>query len=194
MRGEHAFWNLGWEPVAGSSPHARGALPATSSRWRATRDHPRMRGEHAGGEQVHAVVLGIIPACAGSTVMSTDPDLISTGSSPHARGAPPRRPGTCQSGGDHPRMRGEHLETIALLKKLEGIIPACAGSTNCSIAELTMVWGSSPHARGAQPRSCSRCAASRDHPRMRGEHGLADPYTLRVDGIIPACAGSTSPW
>ena len=108
MRGEHG--NVHFVNVAGqgSSPHARGA---------------RIRAVTA------APASGIIPACAGSTIVRV-------------------KPYTKQ--GDHPRMRGEHCAvTLALiaavgssphargaLKKGEvelvagGIIPACAGSTH----------------------------------------------------------------
>ena len=92
------------------------------------------------------------------------------GSSPHARGTPVR-----------------HLD----FPSVHGIIPACAGST-CS---------------GAR----SRCGGG-DHPHMRGEHNVASELTHGCmgssphargalitrsppqphDGIIPACAGSTS--
>ncbi len=92
------------------------------------------------------------------------------GSSPHARGA-------------LERLHSEHL--------LEGLIPACAGST---------VTPPTPMRRG------------RAHPRMRGEHGIvgalvdtavgssppargAPGVTGRAfveSGLIPACAGSTA--
>ena len=168
MRGEHC--TLPDKPTAcpGSSPHARGAHPPKSrlgsssgiipacagstamrkargtSRW----DHPRMRGEHArvsalrifgAGSSPHArgaligftptaAGNGIIPACAGSTRQG------------HPRDA---------REGDHPRMRGEHVEgknndfvptgssphargarhPPARPHERRGIIPACAGST-----------------------------------------------------------------
>ena len=187
---------------SGSSPHARGAqflkccaryayriIPACAgstfgpaSGGMRGGDHPRMRGEH------HTLP------------MSTQ---LHEGSSPHARGARLRCPGT-------PKGRG--------------IIPACAGST-FSISVLCIVlrdhprmrgehWdddssntakeGSSPHARGALGRRFEQhgeggiipaCAGStdlkvisrrdlRDHPRMRGEH-------LSAMSVIHAPAGSS---
>ena len=208
MRGEHA--TASFSPVAfgGSSPHARGAQPSRSSFKGLTGiipacagstrchgalrascgDHPRMRGEHGrpadcgyvpSGSSPHArgarVELaaargksGIIPACAGSTRR-------------YAR----------DGGGveDHPRMRGEHSET--LLKSLpkvgssphargalvvstgtmgqRGIIPACAGST------ATRSWGS------------PRCW---DHPRMRGEHAPVGPVGPVGLGSSPHARGA----
>ena len=133
--------------------------------------------------------MGIIPACAGSTV-------------PAGRISP-----SCR---DHPRMCGEHCCTCALMPAIVGssphvrgalsdqegtyqaigIIPACAGST-------------APHGRTARPK--------RDHPRMCGEHSFnihqfageqgSSPHVRGARsggssvsllmGIIPACAGST---
>ena len=91
------------------------------------------------------------------------------GSSPHARGAP----------------FGKLLKDC-----MDGIIPACAGSTN---------------------HGSHRLRADKDHPRMRGEHAVPASLPLRPWGssphargalsapalrmicrrIIPACAGST---
>ena len=155
----------------GSSPHVRGAR------------RPRQPGIRPNG---------IIPACAGSTQVRLR-----------------RRPWT----EDHPRMCGEHRSGFNALFFLtgssphvrgarkdsplrrchSGIIPACAGST------LTL--------------AVSRSRA-RDHPRMCGEHLHAFEHILRDEGssphvrgalnsgvenkpplgIIPACAGSTSPF
>ena len=131
------------------------------------------------------------------------------GSSPHARGAHPRR-------ARHARRRG--------------IIPACAGSTRqkivadiCSwdhprmrgehrlqVCPVLVLWGSSPHARGAQiVRNISKplsgiipaCAGSTedakadeiadwDHPRMRGEHRRSSLLLDRLTGSSPHARGA----
>ena len=107
MRGEHPGAGLVCLTAGGSSPHARGAL------------RPHSEGFGASG---------LIPACAGSTLAQFFPSVTSpahprmrgehsstysplpltSGSSPHARGAPAPRPAP---------FRGL------------GLIPACAGST-----------------------------------------------------------------
>ena len=132
---------------------------------------------------------GIIPACAGSTgsfiaafrsdwdhprMCGEHPDHDSrphhpTGSSPHVRGAP----------------SGLRVDVCS-----DGIIPACAGSTQ---------------------HFFPMAAGTRDHPRMCGEHQAFERSFLpfagssphvrgarnarhdirRESGIIPACAGST---
>ena len=230
MCGEHLNPYLRVSAVGGSSPHVRGA--------------PRHAGEPAG-------VLGIIPACAGSTLGTL------------LRGCSPR---------DHPRMCGEHsacshsgLRSRGSSPHVRGarhavrardpgrrIIPACAGSTSAARARPRSLRdhprmcgehtppmtrpakrsGSSPHVRGAQALhgpvlafggiipACAgstgsgRCgpSATRDHPRMCGEHQKWEIPTLEINGssphvrgaqraavravrkhgIIPACAGSTA--
>ena len=149
---------------------------------------PLARGARARSQGVRQV-LGIIPACAGSTRRS--------------------RP-TARWPWDHPRLRGEHaaygqtdvpfsgssplargalIAPVAVALK-RGIIPACAGSTDTKIYQDPM---------------------GEDHPRLRGEHRWVRRYTKpgegssplargahveggragAVGGIIPACAGST---
>ena len=128
MRGEHTDTPSATQRDAGSSPHARGALVAV----------PLV------GEQ-----RGIIPACAGST-NAADVSFLSDGIIPACAESTTR---CCQSfrhGGDHPRMRGEHIRPSrapvvesgssphargALISPIlegigTGIIPACAGSTD----------------------------------------------------------------
>ena len=176
------------ECMPGSSPRARGAPP-----------NPRSCRSSG----------GIIPACAGSTRTRVPPSL--------ARGIIPACAGStgvtrCRVPRvrDHPRVRGEHewnriYETAAKGssprargalrrqlqgRRLDGIIPACAGSTLLQPGP-------------GQPRG--------DHPRVRGEHsspvsgwrlnpgssprarGAQGPLVPRAagGGIIPACAGST---
>ena len=168
MRGEHIMSSAGVRAWLGSSPHAWGT--------------PGLRDSNA-------KMYGIIPACAGNTRISGSPRR-------------PRR--------DHPRMRGEHyfgdtldsavwgssphargtLTAPPINRRGRGIIPACAGNTIDRIIVIP---------------------ADRDHPRMRGEHKghigellavrgssphargtrFAVTNHVRVDGIIPACAGNT---
>ncbi len=133
---------------AGIIPACAGSTCWSRSTSRTVRDHPRMCGEHYGdsdfvneleGSSPHVRgarfiksatqdAVGIIPACAGSTVeqlflttvigdhprmCGEHTDLgkivrVQWGSSPHVRGAPYRQ---------------------AVFRHRAGIIPACAGST-----------------------------------------------------------------
>ena len=156
--------------VGGIIPACAGSTSCPSTTASCTRDHPRMRGEHEEhglyrwgggmlGSSPHArgaprrglvagALVGIIPACAGSTSTRLILNL---------------------SAGDHPRMRGEHDRGALMTSggsgssphargarvprrrgiRARGIIPACAGSTAHAPARRT---------------------SGEDHPRMRGEH------------------------
>ncbi len=167
-RGEHlVVWRPSWN-CAGSSPQARGALV-----------HPPRH------ERGH----GLIPAGAGSTSSTTCTPAVATahprrrgehnetklivgreeGSSPQARGAPPRWIGS---------------------RRVRRLIPAGAGSTPTPILKAPRPRGSSPQARGAPP--CTQTSPAPTglipagagstwgrhwtpwtptaHPRRRGEH------------------------
>ena len=166
-----AFSSLGIT-ISGSSPHARGAQASPSAACPAPQDHPRMRGEHWRGSDACQRHTGIIPACAGSTTLRQSRQSPWSGSSPHARGAPIDSDRIGRASRDHPRMRGEHALGGRDRPALQGIIPACAGSTPPDNVVAMYLSGSSPHARGALAAIVHHPRAAVDHPRMRGEHSL----------------------
>ena len=149
---------------------------------------PRMRGAHP------ALVglvsrLGIIPAYAGST---------------------PQLPTLKALGEDHPRVCGEHALSMAAIAALRGSSPRMRG------APVDGLWGAEttriiPAYAGSTSRGGTSTRASRDHPRVCGEHcpwpscawsGRGSSPRMRgahhesrairlAAGIIPAYAGST---
>ena len=132
--------------------------------------------------------------------------------------------------GDHPRVRGEHVVGPAGLAGVrgssprargartqrgfgtgvQGIIPACAGSTLPAPRHRLPGRGSSPRARGAPAARLSprpgggiipACAGSTssallgwpefgDHPRVRGEHALSAVSGLVFRGSSPRARGA----
>ena len=168
MRGEHLWYWARQCTSAGSSPHARGALPRA------------VLSQH---------VQGIIPACAGSTAVAKLLDG-AEGDHPRMRGEHTRAsPPTAISSGSSPHARGaQRLRSSRSVDK--GIIPACAGSTVKLYAILTDPWDH-PRMRGEHSLVSNVCAADQgSSPHARGAH-LRSPENERLDGIIPACAGST---
>ena len=138
---------------------------------------------------IKTIQCGIIPACAGSTLGMGN---------------------WCRFRWDHPRMCGEHKSMAfcvgtlrgssphvrgapvvhGLLDGLGGIIPACAGSTTPPAQDR--------HATRDHPRMCGehiqrvlrRIAEQGSSPHVRGAH-RRQPQLRQRAGIIPACAGST---
>ena len=132
---------------------------------------------------------GIIPAYAGST------------------GHRARAPCT---GGDHPRIRGEHHYSIENIDIVPGSSPHTRGALTIGIDELEAL-GIIPAYAGSTRRQVVARDVLRDHPRIRGEHAClrqsvmgrpgSSPHTRGARehdrgaapgvGIIPAYAGST---
>ena len=134
-------------------------------------------------------VMGIIPAYAGSTRAFMRP---------HVRNR------------DHPRVCGEHVDSIEPIRAGEGssprmrgaqrdgtrwvaprgIIPAYAGSTNVNALQMLKLQD--------HPRVCGEHLPFVNHsssfagssPRMRGARSMSRQCTAAA-GIIPAYAGST---
>ena len=127
MCGEHCGEHSASFGVLGSSPHVRGAHGI----------HPQ-----------NLPTLGIIPACAGSTIAFT---VVITAARDHPRMCGEHSSGRhelCNGSGSSPHVRGARRFYSSRWQAM-GIIPACAGSTN-----------------GFNVFSMN----ARDHPRMCGEH------------------------
>ena len=149
---------------------------------------PHARRAHGIGT-VPVCVIGIIPACAGSTI------------------CPMRIPAVMR---DHPRMRGEHGHARRLMYASLGSSPHARGAPLKNVLVIVAV-GIIPACAGSTRPAPSGCWRCRDHPRMRGEHWYdgarehdlvgSSPHARGAlftcikspfkRGIIPTCAGST---
>ena len=188
IRGEHFAAPCAACASQGSSPHTRGALqlvadgarvggiiPAYAGstqrphgRTGSRRDHPRIRGEHSWATESDWAAEGSSPHTRGA-LGSVISNVVAWGIIPAYAGSTSAPPLASCRRWDHPRIRGEH----------------CIGSfADC------IVYGSSPHTRGARNAELrggtqfgiipayagSTTTASkismppRDHPRIRGEH------------------------
>ena len=170
LRGEHSYGTQPRAPAEGSSPPTRGA-PAPQSR------RPRRSG--------------LIPAYAGSTQSWA------------------RRPAGLPA---HPRLRGEHLSGNGLADGIAGSSPPTRGARGAS-PKSAVRSRLIPAYAGSTCLVLLRVRCNRAHPRLRGEHsrwgtfhagldGSSPPTrgaqsgqaaTDRLNGLIPAYAGSTSP-
>ena len=172
-------------------------------------DHPCGCGEHQTGRLSILGGAGSSPRMRGA-LLASGPSADDTGIIPADAGSTPGRPRTPAPRRDHPRGCGEHDAVVQEAEihvgsspRMRGapheqrnsgdhhrIIPADAGSTRRS----SRPWGP----RGDHPRGCgehSRTVIRSESlpgssPRMRGARGRAQAV-LRLQGIIPADAGST---
>ena len=199
-----------WAGRAGIIPACAGSTPGRVQEGAPGGDHPRVRGEHcrtrraagrppgssprARGAPASLVgvaeLVGIIPACAGST-LATSYCIRLHGDHPRVRGEHrDDAPGDVVELGSSPRARGA-LSRPATASGYTGIIPACAGSTGMTHPATSLSWDH-PRVRGEHSRDQLLHPATRgSSPRARGalSGDLDDELGL---GIIPACAGSTS--
>ena len=213
----------------GSSPHTRGARLIAS--WWAfrsgiipayagstdeffpsppkSRDHPRIRGEHRRVKTIGVMTAGSSPHTRGARPRGRD-ELADTRIIPAYAGSTSCLIIQVYTTADHPRIRGEHPAPAATGSHRVGSSPHTRGALFTCLFCLIMFRiipayaGSTDH-RDLQPER------RRDHPRIRGEHGLlghahlsaqgSSPHTRGAPvivptpgglvGIIPAYAGST---
>ena len=191
-------------------PACAGKTPFCSELCVLLQEHPRVRGENiseviqllrttgtsprARGKQTvlihYTSVLRNIPACAGKTSMSCSL-AASTWEHPRVRGENKSR--GCASSmicGTSPRARGKH-ESRRVVRLPPRNIPACAGKT-CSTCTTRLRNSEHPRVRGengvaARVRSWPRGTSPRARGKLREFH----------DGFlscrnIPACAGKTA--
>ena len=208
IRGEHTGDITANDFVAGSSPHTRGArfefgddhlvdgiIPAYAGSTRfwqflatRSRDHPRIRGEHS-------ICLKFCH--------------LTTGSSPHTRGArtfPDRGearqriipayagstclwPGNIEPHRDHPRIRGEHGGCQAILVDSDGSSPHTRGAPHegVHVARRSRIIPAYAGSTSSYPT----CELPRtDHPRIRGEHLMTSANITVQGGSSPHTRGA----
>ena len=188
IRGEHAVDVALADLKGGSSPHTRGAPPAS---W------PWTSGRR------------IIPAYAGSTCRRHPPPPDACGSSPHTRGA--RRPVDAQPGppriipayagstycypamkpqaADHPRIRGEHRSWRHEGASLLGSSPHTRGAphtTKCGRRSTRII----PAYAGSTREVEGLDLGAEDHPRIRGEHTCIAKAPSPLRGSSPHTRGA----
>ena len=135
----------------------------------ASRDHPRVCGEHFSDTARFVIPLGSSPRMRGTLLALFCLRFFVW---------------------DHPRVCGEHCDGNTVCMLIYGIIPAYAGNTS------PPAWP--PSKNRDHPRVCGEHSARRTRgnshlgssPRMRGTLGFAIIFPS-VFGIIPAYAGNT---
>ena len=131
-------------------------------------DHPRMRGEHPPSSESTSAMWGSSPHARGAPSY-TPADGIEQGIIPACAGSTPLTTRLLLARGDHPRMRGEHAPDNASATRSRGSSPHARGAPLRPFRPPGGV-GIIPACAGSTRRSNSLSYSSGDHPRMRGEH------------------------
>ena len=173
------------------------------------RDHPRVCGEHYAKATENKVRSGSSPRMRG-TRMSVTFSALYCGIIPAYAGNTGFLWETMWLDGDHPRVCGEHICANSTVIHSAGSSPRMRGTPNESIGVIPKI-GIIPAYAGNTKLTFSRLCATRDHPRVCGEHiflvsafilfrgssprmrGTHVPNTIIqvLAGIIPAYAGNT---
>src|SRR5690606_26388235 len=152
-------------------------------------DHPRLRGEHVTSDATAGVVKGSPPPARGAQqlIVALDADLRIT---PACAGSTPALRRLTSMFRDHPRLRGEHCRYTPSAQMCPGSPPPARGALRLRGPSCRRR-GITPACAGSTATSFRSRIRSPDHPRLRGEHVIADSALTACVRITPACAGST---
>ena len=195
--------------AAGIIPACAGSTPVPEARVGENGDHPRLRGEHIISDFLTESSKGSSPPARGARKWGCQP-FTPTGIIPACAGSTQLLQSTDARYRDHPRLRGEHGEAVAEGWAVPGSSPPARGARGAAVPGQ-VAEGIIPACAGSTNPPGSRPCRGRDHPRLRGEHwggccwtipgmGSSPPargalVTAQIlgggVGIIPACAGST---
>ena len=175
----------------GSIPACAGKPPRCCQRQRAARVHPRVCGEAHVGRTSAARTPGPSPRVRGSRGGGLA-DRVRRGSIPACAGKPTPQPRQRGHVRVHPRVCGEALGDLVVLRPGAGPSPRVRGS-HVFDPDALAAEGSIPACAGkpsSRPRI--RCGGQ-VHPRVCGESPHDVAVEPRVLGSIPACAGKPPP-
>ena len=172
----------------GIIPAYAGNTTTRSARKSATRDHPRVCGEHlvVGGEAVTSA--GSSPRMRGTRVDRVHGDFVG-GIIPAYAGNTSRTTRTAHGSRDHPRVCGEHIGKTFTVGTAMGSSPRMRGT-------LDGHWGDA-RAAGIIPAYAGNTALSAgvvggvgDHPRVCGEHARRVMALTPAEGSSPRMRGT----
>ena len=206
--GEHILMALSYRASRGSSPRMRGTrdhgeigerdggiIPAYAGNTATVRrlrsvfgDHPRVCGEHRMMVFFAISTKGSSPRMRG-TPMTRAGSTAKTGIIPAYAGNTPRPHGTCPATRDHPRVCGEHFPHLMLSFRREGSSPRMRG-THGQLSVHIPACGIIPAYAGNTVSHSRTRNATRDHPRVCGEHNNVCHCNSSARGSSPRMRGT----
>ena len=154
--------------MPGIIPACAGSTLCGTVRFARCRDHPRMCGEHPDSQDAQALVSGSSPHVRGA-LHCEDPSWTPDGIIPACAGSTSTTATCSTTSWDHPRMCGEHWLIADLQAPLRGSSPHVRGARD-GLAFGCSVDGIIPACAGSTEGHMAQSDRARDHPRMCGEH------------------------
>ncbi len=193
----------------GITPACAGSRVCHHHQAKQYRDHPRVRGEQLSPGQWRTIEEGSPPRARGAGPRRAERPP-AAGITPACAGSSSGVRGWRRCGRDHPRVRGEQMAAETGQTADVGSPPRARGAVPAD-PDQRDEGGITPACAGSRTAIRSTSTTSRDHPRVRGEQTScpdspasstgspprargADPEPRtgsQVDGITPACAGSS---
>src|SRR5690554_6437891 len=127
---------------------------------------PHVRGPR-GSDKTPSTLLGITPACAGTTIGRWLLQM---------------------NNWDHPRMCGDHIYPREIATRALGSPPHVRGPPMLN-KPFVKSFGITPACAGTTVSISLSILENRDHPRMCGDHGQVDISSLLVKGSPPHVRG-----
>ena len=149
-------------------PAYAGSTPGPRSDRRPFKDHPRIRGEHYGDMSAYELSSGSSPHTRGARALGL-PALALGRIIPAYAGSTSGHTCPGRDGSDHPRIRGEHVTVYSFVASVNGSSPHTRGAPTSTVPTLPWrriipAYAGSTSLTSLVMRSCW------DHPRIRGEH------------------------
>ena len=153
---------------SGITPACAGSTLTIWGMQQQFRDHPRLRGEYALIRALQVPMKGSPPLARGVPAENAK-KLYSTGITPACAGSTIQRSEDSGEYRDHPRLRGEYLPVRSRSRPLQGSPPLARG-VHHEDAEKRRIQGITPACAGSTLYDLFHSKPGRDHPRLRGEY------------------------
>jgi len=175
--------------LPGNTPACAGTTASTGARsWPGT-EHPRVRGDDGVGEHDDTVMSGTPPRARGRQ----EPDLREgdhPGNTPACAGTTYRVGCRTTNVAEHPRVRGDDVNTVTVWAARVGTPPRARGRHGVP-GRGRGPRGNTPACAGTTTTGRSTRVRMSEHPRVRGDDVPQPSASVHRGRNTPACAGTT---
>ena len=172
----------------GTIPACAGSRSATWSKTQSYGDHPRVRGEQNPIRTERSQMPGPSPRARGAADSHLRPSMV-LGTIPACAGSRESTVALVWTQWDHPRVRGEQPDQQLCRELNLGPSPRARGAGRCRCPARSGS-GTIPACAGSRPSSTPTTWSWRDHPRVRGEQTASSMRPIAYAGPSPRARGA----